>query len=99
MGIQQIKIMVATPIYADPRVFNALKILRVFALINIMEDITWNIDNNDNFKVSIKLGSGKEITIEDSTPCAIVKDLSLEELEETNKKLSKVISQLKKINN
>jgi hypothetical protein len=50
-------------------------------------------------KVSIKLGSGKEITIEDSTPCAIVKDLSLEELEETNKKLSKVISQLKKINN
>ena len=64
-----------------------------------MEDITLNIDNNDNFKVSIKLGSGKEITIEDSTPCAIVKDLSLEELEETNKKLSKVISQLKKINN
>ena len=64
-----------------------------------MEDITWNIDNNDNFKVSIKLGSGKEITIEDSTPCAIVKDLSLAELEETNKKLSKVISQLKKINN
>jgi hypothetical protein len=64
-----------------------------------MEDITWNIDNNDNFKVSIKLGSGKEINIHDSTPCAIVKDLSLDELEETNKKLSKVISQLKKINN
>jgi hypothetical protein len=64
-----------------------------------MEDITWNIDNNDKFKVSIKLGSGKEITIEDSTPCAIVKDLSLAELEETNKKLSKLILQLKKINN
>jgi hypothetical protein len=64
-----------------------------------MEDITWNIDNNDKFKVSIKLGSGKEINIHDSTPCAIVKDLSLAELEETNKKLSKLISQLKKINN
>jgi hypothetical protein len=64
-----------------------------------MEDIIWNIDNNDKFKVSITLGSGKEITIEDSTPCAIVKDLSLDELEETNKKLSKLISQLKKINN
>jgi hypothetical protein len=64
-----------------------------------MEDITWNIDNNDKFKVSIKLGSGKEINIHDSTLCAIVKDLSLDELEETNKKLSKVILQLKKINN
>lgn len=89
--------MVATPIYADPRVFNALKILRVFALINIMEDITWNIDNNDNFKLSIKLGSGKEITIEDSTPCAIVKDLSLNELEETNKKLSETIALLRTV--
>jgi hypothetical protein len=64
-----------------------------------MEDITWNIDNNDKFKVSIKLGSGKEINIHDSTSCAIVKDLNLAELEETNKKLSELISQLKKINN
>ena len=59
-----------------------------------MEDITWNIDNNDKFKVLIKLRSGKEIKIEDSTPCEIVKDLSLDELEEINKKLSETISLL-----
>lgn len=62
-----------------------------------MEDITWNIDNNDKFKLSIKLGSGKEITIEDSTSSAIVKDLSLDELEETNKKLSQTIELLRKV--
>jgi hypothetical protein len=62
-----------------------------------MEDITWNIDNNDKFKVSIKLGSGKEINIYDSTSCAIVKDLSLAELEETNKKLSETIALLRTV--
>ena len=58
-----------------------------------MEDITWNIDNNDKFKVSIKLGSGKEIKIEDSTSTGI-KDLSIAELQEANKKLSETISLL-----
>jgi hypothetical protein len=62
-------------------------------LINIMEDITWNIDNNDKFKVSIKLGSGKEIKIEDSTSTGI-KDLTILELQEANKKLSETISLL-----
>lgn len=58
-----------------------------------MEDITWNIDNNDKFKVSIKLRSGKEIKIEDSTSTGI-KDLSIAELQEANKKLSETISLL-----
>jgi hypothetical protein len=74
-------------------VSNALEILRVLTLINIMEDITWNIDNNDKFKVSIKLGSGKEIKIEDSTSTGI-KDLTILELQEANKKLSETISLL-----
>lgn len=55
-----------------------------------MEDITWNIDNNDKFKVSIKLRSGKEIKIEDSSGTGI-KDLSIAELQEANKKLSETI--------
>jgi pectate lyase len=58
-----------------------------------MEDITWNIDYNDKFKVSIKLGSGKEIKIEDSTNIGI-KDLTISELQEANKKLSETISLL-----
>lgn len=56
-----------------------------------MEDITWNIDNNDKFKVSIKLRSGKEIKIEDSSGTGI-KDLSIAELQEANKKLSETIT-------
>jgi len=58
-----------------------------------MEDITWNIDNNDKFKVSIKLRSGKEIKIEDSLGTGI-KDLSIAELQEANKKLSETIALL-----
>lgn len=58
-----------------------------------MEDITWNIDNNDKFKVSIKLRSGKEIKIEDSSGTGI-KDLSIAELQEANKKLSETITLL-----
>lgn len=70
-----------------------ISIIWGFRFFYIMEDITWNIDNNDKFKVSIKLRSGKEIKIEDSSGTGI-KDLSIAELQEANKKLSETITLL-----
>jgi hypothetical protein len=59
VGIQQIKIMVATPIYADPRVFNALKILRVFALIKIMSTFDKFVLLVQEFRTSEKLSEAE----------------------------------------
>jgi hypothetical protein len=59
VGIQQIKIMVATPIYADPRIFNALKILRVFALIKIMSTFDKFVLLVQEFRTSEKLNEAE----------------------------------------
>ena len=55
-------------------------------------DINFAIDNNKQIKVSIRLNTGKRINIEsDASP----NDLTITELEDLNKKLSKLIKLIK----